>query len=157
MNRQGKNISKAFNLGEYDKVIVDGKRMLSVYRRYAKIYAHRNTTSWIEYLNFALAVSYFSKSNNELFLEHINALSQYQDIKEFWLALFYLQQNDLDVARMHYNSIDCCEKTQVNRIFLESVLMHKQGECETAKEKLKGIYTELKHPVLKQIADEILS
>ena len=84
---RGKKIKRAFESGEYDKVLKDGERLLKTYLNYAKRSKHRNTLAWIEYLHFSLAVSNLALMNWKSFLNHINALSQYDDVKNFWLSL----------------------------------------------------------------------
>ena len=90
---RGRKVTESFASGDYGIVLIDGEKLLKTYQKYAKRYPHPKTLSWIEYLHFAMAVSYFSVKNYEQFLYHINAFNQNHDIKEFWLSLYYLQQN----------------------------------------------------------------
>lgn len=153
---RGKKVIKAFVSGNYDVVLIDGKKLLKTYQGYAKRYKHRNTLSWIEYLNFALAVAHFSMKNDEQFLKHINDFTQNYDIKEFWLALYYLQKEDFENAEEHYAKISITEEPSTNITYLDSIKLYKQGEYDSAKAKMTEIYGNLKHVVLKQIADEVL-
>ena len=112
--------------------------------------------AWIEYLNFALAVSNFSVKNYEQFLYHISALTQNQDIKEFWLSLYCLRQDDIDGFQSHYENIKVTEETLISRTYLESIKLYTQAEYNLAKTKMSEIYSDLKHPILTKIADKIL-
>ena len=112
--------------------------------------------SWIEYLHFAMAVSHFSVKNDEQFLYHINALDQNQDIQAFWLSLYYLRQDNLDSFQSHYANIKVSEETLLNRTYLESMKLYTQHEYDLAKTKMNEIYANLKLPILKQLADEVL-
>lgn len=151
-----KKVVKSFQNGCYGEVIVVGKKLLKLYQKSAKIHKHRNTEAGMEYLNFVMAVSYFSVKDYEQFLYHIHALTQKDDIKEFWLSLYYLRQNDFDSAQSHYANIEENDETQLNRTYLESMKHYAQGEYDLAKTKMMEIYTDLTFPVLKQIADEVL-
>lgn len=153
---RGKKVNKSFQSGNYDSVLIDGEKLLKTYQGYAKRYKHKNTLSWIESLHFVLAVSYFSVKNYERFLYHINCLSQNLDIKEFWLSLYYLRQNDLDSFQSHYANIKVSDETLINRTYLESIKLYMQDKYDLAKTQIIGIYADLKHPILKQIADEVL-
>lgn len=152
LRRKGKRIADNIAAGNCDEVIKDGEKLQKVYKKYNARRSTKATVQSIEYLNFALALAYFSKSDHERFLEHINALLR-NDIKEFWLALFYLQQKDADAMK----AINCSESTQVCRTFLDNVSMHRQGDSAAAQEKMKELYAQLKIFVLKQIADEVFS
>ena len=103
-----------------------------------------------------MAVAHFSKKNYEQFLYHINDLKQHDDIKEFWVSLYYLRQDDFDNFQVHYANIKVSEETLINRTFLESVRLYTQGECDLAGTKMLELYKDLKQPILKQIADEVL-
>lgn len=155
LNGKCKKIIRAVTLGEYDLIIEDGEKVLKIYTKYNKRRSTKNLLDWIEYLHFALAVSYFARSNTAQFLEHINCLNQNGNIKNFWLSLFYLQNGDFVNAQIHYEQIECCEETQTNLAFLDAVTLERQGKCEEAKEKIYGVYKKLNHPILKQIAEKI--
>ena len=152
---RGEKVTKSFQSGNYNNVLIDGEKLLKTYQRYAKRYKGRNTLKWIEYLHFALAVSHFSLKNYQQFLYHINSFNQNCDIKEFWLSLYYVRQDDLDSFLSHYENIKVSEETLINRTYLESIQLHMQNEYDLAKTKMNGIYSDLRYPVLKQIADEI--
>lgn len=151
-----KKVTKSFESGNYSAVLVDGKKLLKTYQGYAKRYKHPNTLSWIEYLHFAMAVSYFSVENYEQFLYHINAFNQNRDIKEFWLSLYYLRQKDFNSFQEHYENIKVSDETLKNRTYLDSLKLYMDNEYDMAKWKMNEIYENLNHPVLKQIADEVL-
>ena len=153
---RGKKVKKSFESGNYNIVLINGEKLLKTYQRYAKRYKHRNTISWIEYLHFAMAVSHFSVKNDEQFLYHINALDQNQDIQAFWLSLYYLRQDNLDSFQSHYANIKVSEETLLNRTYLESMKLYTQHEYDLAKTKMNEIYANLKLPILKQLADEVL-
>lgn len=153
---RGKKVNESFQSGNYDSVLIDGEKLLKTYQGYAKRYKHKNTLLWIEYLHFVLAVSYFSVKNYEQFLYHINSFNQNLDIKEFWLSLYYLRQNDLDSFQSHYANIKVSDETVINRTYLESIKLYMQDKYDLAKTQIIGIYADLKHPILKQIADEVL-
>ena len=157
LGHKGKRVIELFKSGEYSRVIVDASQLLKVYQSYAKRAKLKNTSQWIEFLNFALAVSYFSEGNHDHFLKHIRALEQDNNVKAFWLSLFYLQQADFDNAKIYYDEIEIGEKTHVNIAFLDSYLHYKNGDFATSQEKMTAIYKSLNHPILKQIADEVLA
>ena len=152
---RGKKIKRAFESGEYDKVLKDGERLLKTYLNYAKRYKHRNTLAWIEYLHFSLAVSNLALMNWESFLNHINALSQYDDVKNFWLSLYHILQNNLDEARSYYDKIAQTEENATNISYLDCLIWFNQGEVDLAENKMSDIQPSLKHPVLKNIANKL--
>lgn len=154
LNIRGKKVKKAFESGEYNKVLEDGARLLKTYLSYAKRYKHRNTLAWIEYLHFSLSVSNFAIMNWDAFLNHINSLSQYDEVKNFWLSLYYIFQGDLNEARSYYDKISQAKENTTNISFLDCLIRFNQGEVDLAKNKMKDIYPNLKHPVLKNIADK---
>ena len=154
---RGKKIRRAFECGEYDKVLKDGERLLRTYLNYAKRYKHRNTIAWIEYLHFSLAISNLALMNWEPFLNHINALSQHNDVTSFWLSLYYILQDNLDEARSYYNKIAQTEENATNISFLDCLIWFNKGDVDLAKNKMKDTYPLLKHPVLKDIANKLFS
>ena len=77
-------IPKKMAAGDYVGIIKNGERLLRVYSKHSSKSIMRS----VEYLHFALAVSYFSMSDDDHFLLHINAMNAFSDVKEFWLALF---------------------------------------------------------------------
>ena len=150
---RGKKVKKSFESGAYDKVIIDGERLLKTYQKYAKRNKHKNTIMWIEYLHFSLAVSYFSTMNWDSFLSHINSMSQYGDVNNFWLSLYFIYRGDLNEAQTYYDNIAQSEENATNISYLDCLICYNQGEVDLAKAKMKDIYAKLKHPVLKNIAD----
>ena len=102
---QGRKIKKYFDTGKYNKVLINGEKLLKIYQRFAKRSKHKITIAWIDYLHFSLAVSNFSAMNWDCFLNHINSLSQYSDVKNFWLSLYYICNDDLDEAIIYYDKI----------------------------------------------------
>ena len=153
---QSKQISKNILEGNYDDIIKNGERLLKIYKKNNSRLSTKVLVAKIEYLNFALAVSYFAKSNDEQFLEHINDLKQNNNIKVFWISLFHLQKEDFETAKVLYDEIESCDENHINITFLDSYLSYKQGNFTMAREKMTEIYDTLNHIVLKQIADEIL-
>lgn len=151
-----KRVAKCFDSGDYDKVLIYGNKLLKKCQKYSKRYKHKTTMAWIEYLHVVLAISYFSVKNFDEFLIHINALSQYDNVKECWLSLYYLYKNDFDNAELHYNKISESDETRINRAYIEGFKQYKQGEYDLAKETIGSIYMDIKQPVLRHIADEIL-
>ena len=151
-----KKVSNSLMDGKYNDIIEVGKRLLYSYQKYNKRLSTAAIISKIEYLNFALAISHFAMNNDEEFLKHINDLTQNHDIKEFWLALYYLQKEDFENAEEHYAKISITEEPSTNITYLDSIKLYKQGECDSAKAKVTEIYGNLKHVVLKQFADEVL-
>ena len=141
---RGKKITESFQDGNYEVVLKEGIKLLKTYQRYAKRYKRkpRNIMAWIEYLNFALAVSNFSVKNYDQFLYHISALTQNQDIIEFWLSLYCLRQDDIDGFQSHYENIKVTEETLINRTYLESIKLYTQAEYDLAKTKMSEIYSE---------------
>ena len=152
---RGKKIKRSFESGEYDKVLKGGERLLKTYLNYAKRYKHRNTLAWIEYLHFSLAVSNLALMNWESFLNHINSLSQYDDVKNFWLSLYHIYQDNLDEALSYYDKIAQTEENTTNISFLDCLICFNQGDVDLAENKMKDIYPSLKHPVLKNIATKL--
>ena len=149
-------ISKDILAGNYDDIIKSGEKVLKIYKKNHSKLSTKVLAAKIESLNFALAVSYFAKSNDNLFLEHINDLKQNNSTKAFWLALFYLQKEDFETAKTLYDEIESCDKNHTIITFLDSYLSYKQGNLTMAREKMAEIHSTLNHVVLKQIADEIL-
>ena len=141
---------------KYDEIIRNGEKLMLIYKKYNARLSTKPIISRIEYLNYTLAVSYFSLTDDTRFLKHINALTKSSDIKEFWLSLFYLQSNDFDTAQIHYDNIVCNEDTYVNRTFLNAFCAYKKQENEVAKNRMMEVINLLTLPVLKQLADEVL-
>lgn len=150
------NVYKNLIAGKYDDVIEIGANLLYSYKKYNARLSTKPITNRIEYLNFALSVSYFAKFDDDQFLSHINALIVSLDVKEFWLSLYYLRRDDFDSFQSHYANIKVSDETLLNRTYLESIRLYMRNQYDLAKMKMMGIYTDLKHPVLKQIADEVL-
>ena len=152
-----KSFIRATLSGNYNKVIKKGKRLL----KYIRPTANRGYSFSVQEMNSLLlnvAVAYLATSDKEQFREHITAMNQLEDPKEFWLAIFWLREGDMDAAELHYNNIDCYnEETKTSRIYFESLRDYRQGDCEAAKEKMQSIYQNLHYPLLKSYADEILN
>lgn len=143
--------------GQYDDVIKNGVNLLSLYEKYNARLSTKQISSRIEYVNFSLSVSYFAKSNYACFLLHINALATNADVKEFWLALYYLKEQDFESAQEHYDLITCDKSNYVNRTFLDAYQAYIKQEMECAQKAMTKVVDQLKHPVLKQLADNILN
>lgn len=142
--------------GKYDDVIKIGTKLLHTYKKYNRRLRTKQLADRIEKVNFYLSVSYFSTSDDVQFLSHINELITYVNIKEFWLALFYLQKEDFETAQTHYDLIACDETTYVARTFLDALKSYKKQEVSIAKKKMAEVVNELNYPILKQIAHNIL-
>lgn len=155
LNRRCQKIAKAMTVGDYDYVIAKGERVLAIYQTYNKRRSSKSLAQWIEYLNFALGVSYFANQDNDNFLKHITALTASENTKQFWLSLYYIKQNEIEIAQGHYNQIENNEDTLTSKTFLESMFLYKNGERQEAKEKMQTVIPKLKHKILKQLADEI--
>ncbi len=83
----------------------------------------------------------------------------YRDLstKMFWLSLYYLQKSDFENAQMYYDKIENISEFHTYISFLDGIKFYKSGNVNAAKEKMNYVYTDLHQPVLKQIADEIIS
>lgn len=151
-----RKVRKSFEAGAYDKAITDGERFLKTYKNIDKSYKHKYKymIDEIEYLDFALAVSNFALMNWDCFLSHINSMSQYSDIKNFWLSLYYICQDNLDEAQTYYDNIAQTEANATNLSYLDSMICYKHGDVDSAKAKMECIYSELKHPILRDLADK---
>lgn len=158
LKSQYRQTIKASTDEKYDEVIKSGEYLLKAFpKSHMQLFIRLNYYR-IESLHLALAISYFVKSENDRFLEHINALKQHADDKEFWLALFWLREGDVDTANLHYRNLGGhSEKTETYRTYFESLRAYRQGDCEAAKEKMQSIYQNLHYPLLKSYADEILN
>lgn len=108
-----KNIVKYLQNGDYNRIVQIGESLLNKYDTHAKKIKTKALLSRIEYLNFALAVSYFALSNDEGFLSKIYMLNQSHDIKEFWLSLYFLRKDDLEEFKTHFDQITCSEETYI--------------------------------------------
>ena len=155
LNIRGKKVRKFFEAGAYDKVLIDGERLLKTYQKYAKRYKHKNTIAWIEYLHFSLAVSNFSTMNWNCFLNHINSMLQYGDVKNFWLSLYYICQNNLNEAQTYYDNITQTEENATNISYLDCLICYNKGDVDLSKAKMQEVYKKLKHPILKHIVDKL--
>lgn len=155
LNISGRKVKKSFETGAYNKVIKDGERLLKKYQKLAQRYKHKNTIAWIESLHFVLAVSYFSTMDWDLFLNHINSMSQYGDTKNFWLSLYYIYHDSLDKAQLYYDNIAKTAENATNISYLDCLICYKRGNVDSAKTKMNDIYSKLKHPILKHISDEL--
>ena len=141
-----RKVRKSFEAGVYDKTIIDGEQLLKTYQK---------LVNGIENLHFVLAVSYFSAMNWECFLSHINSLSLYPDVKNFWLSLYYIFQDNLDEAQLYYEKISRIDKNKTSFSYLESLICYKQGKYDLAKSKMDSIYMNLTTPLLKHLADQL--
>ena len=152
-----RKVRKSFEAGVYDKTIIDGEQLLKTYQKLDKRYKHRYKymVNGIENLHFVLAVSYFSAMNWECFLSHINSLSLYPDVKNFWLSLYYIFQDNLDEAQLYYEKISRIDKNKTSFSYLESLICYKQGKYDLAKSKMDSIYMNLTTPLLKHLADQL--
>lgn len=81
-------------------------------------------------------------------------MTQNGNSKNFWLSLFHFQNGDIESAETYYEQIVRCEETQTSLTFLDAIALEGQGKREEAKEKIKGVYDKLNHPILKQIAEK---
>ena len=153
---KSRKLAKHLSDGNYSLVICNGEKLLRAYQKYNARLSFKTLVARIEYFNFALAVAYFAVSDDNQFLNHITAMIKYSDIKEFWLCLFYLQKNEFDIAKKHYDNMAYSTDTYVNRTFLDAYYAYKKQEGETAKEKMTEVMNQLKHPILKKIAEEIV-
>lgn len=151
-----RKVCKNLMVGRYDATIELGTNLLYSYQKYNARLSTKQITARIEYLNFSLAVSHFAKSDDAKFLSYINALVTSSDTKEFWLTLYYLQNKDFENAQTHYDRIARDESTYVNRSFLDAFRAYSTQEIEIAKRKMAEVVDQLKHPILKQIADKML-
>ena len=142
--------------GDYGRIVQLGESLLNEYGNHAKRIKTKALLSKIEYLNFALAVSYFALSNDEGFLSKIYTLDQSPDIKEFWLSLYFLQKNDFEEFKVHFEQITCSEETYNNRTYLNAYRFFKQNQNDLACESMSMVFDSLKHPILKDIAKSIL-
>lgn len=150
-----RGVTKKFVAGDYNNIIEKGEKLLHIYQKYNARLSTKQILSKIEYLNFSLAVSYFATSNDDQFLFHINEMKSSFDVKEFWLSLFYLNKNDFENASMHYAQIVSDDSTYIYKTFLTSFEAYKQGNKDIAKSKIIRVIDQLKHPILKQIANLI--
>ncbi len=153
-NRQ---LNKAFMSGKYSEAVKIGTGLFKIYSIYSKRTAPKKAKLSLENLNYILAVSYYSTSEDELFLKHINSLLQYKNTKEFWLTLYYIQHNEVEIAKEHFEAITLNTETQTNITFLESAFLNLQGDVDNAKNKMSTIYDKLNLPVLKEFANGILN
>ena len=150
------NIQKKIVVGDYKAIIKTGEKLLRSYQKSNSKFPSKSLISRIEYLNSYLAISYFSQSDDENFLKHINSLNENSYLKEFWLSLYYLRKNDIDNFQLHYDNISVNDETLRGRIYLESIKLYMQGDYDTAKSKISETYEHMNHVILKQIADEVL-
>lgn len=152
-----KNIVNYLQNGDYGRIVQIGESLLNEYDTHTKKIKTKALLSKIEYLNFALAVSYFALSNDEGFLSKIYMLNQSPNIKEFWLSLYFLRKDDLEEFKTHFDLISCTEETYINRTYLNAYCFYKQNQNDLACESMSVVFDSLKHPILKDIAKSILS
>lgn len=161
-------LSKALAAGDYKKVITIGEKQLEYEEMsYSKSKGKREPRGIIIY-NLTLAIAYFAEHNDAEFIKHINNIDEekyketkdfYRDLstKMFWLSLYYLQKSDFENAQMYYDKIENISEFHTYISFLDGIKFYKSGNVNAAKEKMNYVYTDLHQPVLKQIADEIIS
>lgn len=157
LEQKFKKIIKYMSSGNYSDIPQIGESLLSKYLNYTNRIKTRTLLSKIEYLNFALAVSYFALSNDERFLNKIHKLNQSPDVKEFWLSLYFLQKEDFEEFKAHSNQITCSDETYINRTYLNAYCSFKQHQKNLAYESMSLIFDSLKHPILKDLAKSVLS
>ena len=151
-----KAIVNCLQNGNYSHIVQNGESLLNDYDNYTKRIKAKALLSKIEYLNFALAVSYFAFSNDDGFLSKIYKLDQSPDIKEFWLSLYFLRRDDFEEFKIHFNQITCSDETYINRTYLNAYCLFKQNQKDLACETMSEVFDSLKHPVLKDLAKSIL-
>jgi hypothetical protein len=151
-----RKICEAVTGGRYDDIIRDGENLLYAYEKQNARMSNKRLVSQIEYLNFALAISYFACDNDELFLKHVNALTTSLDAKNSWLSLFYLKKNDFDTAATYCDELSCNENIFTMKTFLDGFRAYQDNDHDAAKKKMAEINDQLTHPVLKNMANEIL-
>lgn len=154
---RAREIPKLFLAEKYSEVIKKAPALLKRYERFNKKFPSDKLTFSIESLHLLVAISCFAMAENKHFLEHIHCVAKNTDVKEMWLSLFYWQQDDLEQAKTHYDQISCNEVMQLSKRFLQAMFLYKQNEQKAAKEAMRDIYPQLKQPLLKKLAREILS
>lgn len=82
-----KKCVRAFEAGEFDYILQHGQKLIFPFRKAPILTGN---------LHYMLAVAYFNRNDDTLFLEHINAVSteQLQWGKHFWLAMYAVTQGE---------------------------------------------------------------
>ena len=156
VRKQGRDVLKLCRLGEYDKVIPKAQKLLKICEESVKIKSHNNIMVSIDTLNLILSICYLAQADNNQFLQHINAVQNRKNDKQFWISLHYLIEGQKENAQRHFELIDVCEETQSDRDFLYAIILYKNGSILESKERLRKVYPQLKYYILKDIADKIM-
>ena len=150
---QNTKILKACMYGDYEYAI--GRAT----RRLIKIQQHKpigHTIKIVDFLSSCLAISYFSKDDDENFLNNINKINKNRDIQNLWLSLYFLRRDEIDAARTYYSLLSIETKKKYDDL-LEGIILYKTGEKACAIEKLRRVYPNLNYAVLREWVGSYLS
>lgn len=143
--------------GDYDFVISKGPKLITWYSFVLKMLPLSNTKKIIDNLNIFLAISFLSRDNSEKFFYYINRVNKKVDHKEFWISIYYLLQQNVKLAEVHYKNL-CESKTpQEDMIcFIDAMFLYETGNPEQAREKINMVHTKLNYKFTQEIAQKII-
>ena len=150
---------KAYNAcltGNYNVAISTGTKIIKFYYVVSKILFFPSVKRIVDDLNGMLAISFLAKKDNDKFLNHINAIKHRPELKNAWLCVYYLLQNDITNAEDCYKNLK--ELQQDNEIvdYINAIFLYKQGKVAEANDIMSAVYPKLKFQLAKDIADEFM-
>ena len=104
-----------------------------------------------------LAFSYYGLSNDSLFLKHINLVDDADIDKHFWLALYYLRQDDFVAYKAEYDTLTINNYMPTPLSYLDSMYLYRTGNYKESKKIMEELYGKLNSALLKDLSQEIIN
>lgn len=149
--RASRLLVKSCQTAQYEKAIKIGKRMLKSYEQIYSFQKTKQVRQAINTLNIYLSISYYGISQYELFLKHIRMVEDSIPEKHFWLALYYLVENDVDAFEKAYDVLGSQNISSNYLMYLNAVQLKKEGKCDEAGKIMHELYPKLNYAILKEL------
>ena len=143
--------------GEYEKSISLAYKLLNRYTRSRNMFRTKSLQRNIEIVHFYLAISYLGLSKYAEFWECINKLELQKNLKNSWIAVYYILQKDVAEVKRYTEQIEPTEDMQVMLPLLKGVVLCEEGQADEGKERLTEILPKIKTTLLKQIISQYIS
>ena len=153
--RASRLLVKSCQTAQYEKAIKIGKRMLKSYEQTYSFSKKKQVRQAINTLNIYLSISYYGISQHELFLKHIRMVEDSIPEKHFWLALYYLVENDIDAFEKTCDVLASQNGSPNYLVYLNAVKLYKDGNCAEAEKIMQQISPKLNFVILKDIFCEL--
>lgn len=149
--RASRLLVKSCQTAQYEKAIKIGKRMLKSYEQTYSFSKKKQVRQAINTVNIYLSISYYGISQHELFLNHIRMVEDSIPEKHFWLALYYLVENDMDAFEKVYDVLVSQNISSDYLMYLNAVQLKKEGKCDEAGKIMYELYPKLNYAILKEL------